>query len=413
MEKVDKRDRAPVFRTRLAEAMAARGLTQAELARQTGVDRSTISALLQSGTRLPNAQLAADCARALGISADWLLGLSGRPEPIADLLAASLTLTEAPYLWRDAAHLAKLKDAAIFAKMNEELVAKRGMRMLNVTYYGKRHLTTGKKEVRTPADMAGFKLRVPPVDVFQAMADAWGAKAELSLGNALLTTAFTSASGNTNMQNPWSGYPGYTSVQVEDFNRDGEDAWMFRAGYNFQSVPGLSLYGLYVDGSDPDSPTEYAKEELDFNVQWSPPEGVLKGLMVRSRLVAGEPVLEEKLSRSLAGVLASMLPGGKRAVAIRVSAESTAGGFILPNDKVDVIQTVTQAAKNGDMENLGKTILTNIRVLAIDPRRFLPGETATLEADYPGDLPSGRYRVVVTVEANKKSIVRTADLVVP
>ena len=96
MEKVDKRDRAPVFRTRLAEAMTARGVTQAELARKTGVDRSTISALLQTGTRLPNAQLAADCARALGISADWLLGLSGRPEPIADLLAASLSLTEAP-----------------------------------------------------------------------------------------------------------------------------------------------------------------------------------------------------------------------------------------------------------------------------------------------------------------------------
>ncbi len=96
MDKIDKRDRAPVFRTRLAEAMATRGLNQAELARQTGVDRSTISALLQAGTRLPNAQLAADCARALGISADWLLGLSGRPEPIADLLAASLVLTEAP-----------------------------------------------------------------------------------------------------------------------------------------------------------------------------------------------------------------------------------------------------------------------------------------------------------------------------
>ncbi|WP_136645086.1 helix-turn-helix domain-containing protein [Tabrizicola sp. YIM 78059] len=96
MDKIDKRDRAPVFRARLAEAMAARGITQAALARATGVDRSTISALLQPGTRLPNAQLAADCARALGISADWLLGLSGRPEPIADLLAASLTLTEAP-----------------------------------------------------------------------------------------------------------------------------------------------------------------------------------------------------------------------------------------------------------------------------------------------------------------------------
>ena len=96
MEKIDKRDRAPVFRARLTEAMASRKMSQAELARRTGVDRSTISALLQAGTRLPNAQLAADCARALGISADWLLGLSGRPEPIADLLAASLSLTEAP-----------------------------------------------------------------------------------------------------------------------------------------------------------------------------------------------------------------------------------------------------------------------------------------------------------------------------
>ena len=96
MTKVDKRDLAPLFRTRLAEAMVARKITQAEFARQTGVDRSTISALLQPGTRMPNAQLAADGARALGVSADWLLGLSGRPEPIADLLAASLSLTEAP-----------------------------------------------------------------------------------------------------------------------------------------------------------------------------------------------------------------------------------------------------------------------------------------------------------------------------
>ena len=94
--RVDKRDRSTTFRVRLAEAMAERGVTQAALARQTGVDRSTISALLSDGTRLPNAQLAADCAGALGISADWLLGLSGRPEPIADLLATSLTITEAP-----------------------------------------------------------------------------------------------------------------------------------------------------------------------------------------------------------------------------------------------------------------------------------------------------------------------------
>ncbi len=88
-----------------------------------------------------------------------------------------LTLIEAPYLWRDAAHLAKVSGAPVFKTMNDALASRRNMRMLNVTYYGKRHLTTGSKEVKTPADMVGFKLRVPPVDVFRAMAEAWGARA--------------------------------------------------------------------------------------------------------------------------------------------------------------------------------------------------------------------------------------------
>lgn len=93
---VDKRDRALLFRPRLAQAMADRKFSQSAMARAVGVDRSTISALLSDGTRLPNAQLAADCAMALGVSCDWLLGLTDRPEPIAELLAASVMLTEAP-----------------------------------------------------------------------------------------------------------------------------------------------------------------------------------------------------------------------------------------------------------------------------------------------------------------------------
>ena len=59
--------------------------------------------------------------------------------------------------------------------------------------------------------------------------EQWGGKAELGVGGALFSAAYTSAGGDTNMQSPWSSYPGYTSVQVEDFNRDGEDAWMLRA----------------------------------------------------------------------------------------------------------------------------------------------------------------------------------------
>ncbi len=111
----------------------------------------------------------------------------------------------------------------------------------------------------------------------------WGGKAELAYGGALFTAAYTDASGDTNMQNPWSGYPGYTSVQVEDFNRDGESAWLLRAGYTFASIKGASMYALYVNGSDPQAPGEFAREEYDFNFQWAVPDGFLKGLMMRLR----------------------------------------------------------------------------------------------------------------------------------
>lgn len=94
---VDKRLRAERFRTRLAKAMQERIVTQSALARQIGVDRSTISQLLKGdGARLPNAHVVGACAAALGVSADWLLSLSDRPENAADLLAHSLSLTEAP-----------------------------------------------------------------------------------------------------------------------------------------------------------------------------------------------------------------------------------------------------------------------------------------------------------------------------
>ncbi|MCM2560744.1 helix-turn-helix domain-containing protein [Lutimaribacter sp. EGI FJ00015] len=96
IQNIDKRRRATQFRNRLDQAMKAAGLSQSALARTIGVDRSTISQLLKDdGARLPNAQVVGECAACLGISADWLLSLSDRPESAADLLASSLTLTEA------------------------------------------------------------------------------------------------------------------------------------------------------------------------------------------------------------------------------------------------------------------------------------------------------------------------------
>ena len=96
-QRIDKRLRATLFRDRLARAMSDNGVSQSGLARAVGVDRSTVSQLLSGDeARLPNAHLAAECASALGVSADWLLGLSERPEKLADLMATSLTMTEAP-----------------------------------------------------------------------------------------------------------------------------------------------------------------------------------------------------------------------------------------------------------------------------------------------------------------------------
>jgi transcriptional regulator with XRE-family HTH domain len=109
---IDKRDRAQLFRSRLAEAMALRGFSQAALARATRADRSTVSALLSAGTRLPNAQLAADCAASLGVSCDWLLGLTDHPEPVAVLLAASVQLSEAPRALFDAEMIRWHREAA-------------------------------------------------------------------------------------------------------------------------------------------------------------------------------------------------------------------------------------------------------------------------------------------------------------
>ncbi|WP_298257508.1 helix-turn-helix transcriptional regulator [uncultured Litoreibacter sp.] len=97
LEIMDKRDRAELFRSRIAIAMDNGHVSQSALARAIGVDRSTVSQLLKSETaRLPNAQVVGECARVLGVSADWLLGLTDRPELAADLMATALTFSEAP-----------------------------------------------------------------------------------------------------------------------------------------------------------------------------------------------------------------------------------------------------------------------------------------------------------------------------
>lgn len=121
-----------------------------------------------------------------------------------------------------------------------------------------------------------------------------------------------------------------------------------------------------------------------FILQENDPEALQKYALTIARIsfLAGEPIREEKIVRSDSGYLSAILPAGKRAVAVRVEAETSAGGFILPNDYVDVIMSF----QNDKEEWITETILENVRVLAIDQvieeqngEKAKVGNTATLE----------------------------------
>jgi pilus assembly protein CpaB len=115
----------------------------------------------------------------------------------------------------------------------------------------------------------------------------------------------------------------------------------------------------------------------------------LHGSVARVAMYSGEPLRRSKLVGEGNSFMSAILPSGKRAVATQIAADTSAGGFILPNDYVDVIMT-RRAATEGEPTAAGfvtETILKNIRVLAIDQaiqedeegRRVKVGNTATLE----------------------------------
>ena len=117
-----------------------------------------------------------------------------------------------------------------------------------------------------------------------------------------------------------------------------------------------------------------------------------KGSIARQAFFTGEPIRDAKLIKSDRGFMSAILPEGKRAIAVQIAADTSAGGFILPNDHVDVImareKTTPGAASQPQTNVETTTILKNLRVLAIDQTieekdgtRVVVGSTATLEVD--------------------------------
>lgn len=145
----------------------------------------------------------------------------------------------------------------------------------------------------------------------------------------------------------------------------------------WQDWPAEGLDERYLtEASAPDASAEYA------------------GGVVRIPFFAGEPILDQKIIRSNeTSIMAAILEEGMRAVAVEISVETAAGGFILPNDRVDVILSYEVEVNEGDViveRPATRTVLQNVRVLAIDQSfREIEGEdvvvgnTATLELN-PG-----------------------------
>ncbi len=115
-------------------------------------------------------------------------------------------------------------------------------------------------------------------------------------------------------------------------------------------------------------------------------ESKFAGSIARAPFIAGEPINPQKLIKpSDGGVMAAILPKGMRAVSTPITEDSAAGGFILPNDRVDVILSRRMHVGEKDQQ-VSETVLRDVRVLAIGQSmetkggdKTASGKTATLE----------------------------------
>src|SRR5438552_13806497 len=97
-------------------------------------------------------------------------------------------------------------------------------------------------------------------------------KADASYGNADVSLAWSRTAHGADLQNPWSGNPGYSGAMIQKFNRAGEQALLARLSYDFRrlGVEGLTAYALFVHGASRAAPTTRSavpnENEVDLDV---------------------------------------------------------------------------------------------------------------------------------------------------
>ena len=166
------------------------------------------------------------------------------------------------------------------------------------------------------------------------------------------------------------------------------------ADLGWQPWPADALNAAFVtDGGAPalpakmpDKAVQKAARVANDMVMPQGPMQAFEGAIVKEALAAGEPVVARKVVRAgQSGFMAVVLQPGMRAMAVPINAETAAGGFILPGDRVDVLQSRTDS-NGGSKTMLTEVLMRNVRVLAIDQNiepakdsRTIVGGVATIE----------------------------------
>lgn len=150
----------------------------------------------------------------------------------------------------------------------------------------------------------------------------------------------------------------------------------------------------------------------DYITEAKTPEAMtqLEGTVARFEIFSGEPINTAKLVRADEGYLSAVLSKGMRAVSLPVNAESAAGGFIVPNDRVDLVQSMNTPAGRRT-----QVLLENVRVLAIGHRLGEKGTTGTSGAPAPGEEgkpPTFDAKAIATLEvtpAQAQAVINAAN----
>jgi pilus assembly protein CpaB len=184
----------------------------------------------------------------------------------------------------------------------------------------------------------------------------------------------------------------------------------------WQTWPAEALNPAFItDGPPRTAPTGQIAGKLDIAANAvkaavsSPSEGpgaALVASVVREKILANEPIVRTKLVHPGAGgVMAVTLDAGMRAVALPLSAESAAGGFILPGDHVDVMLTRSVDANNNSAGGNGgghttNIVMRNVRVLAIDQNIGAPKNTAEVGATATVECTAEQAQYLVQAKAS-------------